>query len=378
MLSIGNWGQDVMFDIYCKLYIGDIIDLREYEVQPSDKEWLHSKKHEGSLLPVFMYGSGRPVSRVDVCGVVVKVDRRQRCNMYTLDDGTGCIECTHWKNEEDRVQVDGLCDSLAMLAASLEDLQLAATDLGYSLGDFLHVRGQLKTYRSDKQISVNYINKPEEPGLFEVSRMFELPKLYENVYDKSPVIKQTENKQANKIKVLHKLIVDKISFCGSARVLVSELQSFAMHEIAEEEKQISVESKRIEHECEGQGKSMRQTNHEASEDRFSGLEKDVCWKAALQQVFDSGLLYSVTNNSDMVWVVQFDTHLVCSIKEILNYHSEMNPSFTNGCYYMHIYEQLRERRRFQKITVAVVLNVLQRMEDDSIIFSTSKKHYRLV
>ena len=44
-----------------------------------------------------------PVSRCDVQGVIVNVERRAGSTLYLLDDGTGLLDCIRWENYDDDV-----------------------------------------------------------------------------------------------------------------------------------------------------------------------------------------------------------------------------------------------------------------------------------
>ncbi|XP_069467836.1 CST complex subunit STN1 isoform X5 [Ambystoma mexicanum] len=74
------WGLDPVFRAFAKLYIKDILELKQ------------SVKVSG----VFFY-KGHPIKQVDILGIVVYKREKENCFSYGVDDSTGVINCTCWK-----------------------------------------------------------------------------------------------------------------------------------------------------------------------------------------------------------------------------------------------------------------------------------------
>ncbi|XP_019492064.1 PREDICTED: CST complex subunit STN1 isoform X5 [Hipposideros armiger] len=74
------WGLDPVFLAFAKLYIRDILDLKESHQVPG----------------VFFY-NGHPIKQVDVLGTVIGVRERDAFYSYGVDDSTGVINCICWK-----------------------------------------------------------------------------------------------------------------------------------------------------------------------------------------------------------------------------------------------------------------------------------------
>ncbi|XP_066880845.1 CST complex subunit STN1 isoform X6 [Kogia breviceps] len=74
------WGLDPVFLAFAKLYIRDILDLKESRQVPG----------------VFFY-SGHPIKQVDILGTVIGVRERDAFYIYGVDDSTGVINCICWK-----------------------------------------------------------------------------------------------------------------------------------------------------------------------------------------------------------------------------------------------------------------------------------------
>ncbi|XP_033276980.1 CST complex subunit STN1 isoform X6 [Orcinus orca] len=75
-----SWGLDPVFLAFAKLYIRDILDLKESHQVPG----------------VFFY-SGHPIKQVDILGTVIGVRERDAFYICGVDDSTGVINCFCWK-----------------------------------------------------------------------------------------------------------------------------------------------------------------------------------------------------------------------------------------------------------------------------------------
>ncbi|KAK7488226.1 hypothetical protein BaRGS_00020533, partial [Batillaria attramentaria] len=187
------WGLDFHFNTFNKLYIADILKMQPYPMFPG----------------AFAYGN-HPVYKVDVLGVVVRKDEKAKVFIYAVDDGTGVISCCCWKqpfSRNDQQSSETATTSLTQLPAGLharlnmmmvEEKRKAE---GYELGDLLHIRGKLKTFRSMMEIVASYhhilmisfifpltgLRRVDNPST-QISRMVELPLLYHQCYDKPFVL----------------------------------------------------------------------------------------------------------------------------------------------------------------------------------------------
>ena len=74
------WGLDPVFLAFAKLYIRDILDLKE----------------SGQVPGVFFY-NGHPIKQVDILGTVIGVREKDAFYSYGVDDSTGVINCICWK-----------------------------------------------------------------------------------------------------------------------------------------------------------------------------------------------------------------------------------------------------------------------------------------
>ncbi|XP_064451310.1 CST complex subunit STN1 isoform X10 [Mirounga angustirostris] len=74
------WGLDPVFLAFAKLYIGDILDLKESRQIPG----------------VFFY-NGHPIKQVEILGTVIGRKEKDAFYSYGVDDSTGVINCICWK-----------------------------------------------------------------------------------------------------------------------------------------------------------------------------------------------------------------------------------------------------------------------------------------
>jgi len=103
-----QWGMDPLYWSYVHITCHQVGTL---ETLPSlDHAHVLNQRHS--------------LSKVELVGVVVRVVDLEKMNKYTLDDGTGMVDCTQWKTRE--VQ------------------KLAIRPPSFCLGDTIRVRGKLK------------------------------------------------------------------------------------------------------------------------------------------------------------------------------------------------------------------------------------------
>ncbi|KAL8561074.1 hypothetical protein ACOMHN_031018 [Nucella lapillus] len=167
------WGLDFHFNTFNKLYVADILAMKPYPSYPG----------------AFAYRN-HPVYKVDVMGVVVRKDDKPKLFLYSVDDGTGVINCCCWKRPLTNQDGPGQsCSSTSQLPGELQsDLATLRAERErdtpvYELGDLIHVRGKLKQFRDLMEIVAYYHARIDNPN-HQVERMLELPHLYRHCYDK--------------------------------------------------------------------------------------------------------------------------------------------------------------------------------------------------
>ncbi|XP_076434907.1 CST complex subunit STN1-like [Babylonia areolata] len=166
------WGLDFHFNTFNKLYVADILSLKPYPSYPG----------------AFAY-KNHPVYKVDVMGVVVRKEDRPKLFLYSVDDGTGVVNCCCWKRGFSSQDMSEGCGDGCQLSPELwSELVALRTEresdtATFDLGDLLHVRGKLKQFRDLVEIVAYYTCRVDNPS-HQVARMLELPHLYGQCYDK--------------------------------------------------------------------------------------------------------------------------------------------------------------------------------------------------
>lgn len=171
-LPIEYCGLDPIFNSCLKLYICDVLSIKEHD----------------SHLGVYCYGSHLVVT-VDIMGVIVKKDVRDKIILYAVDDGTGVITCSCWKTpygDQDLRTLPQLseCISAKNLHSKLTELQKSRQEVadGFDLGTLLHIRGNVSTYSGQREIKAFHCAAVEDPNM-ETYRMQETLCLYRQFYD---------------------------------------------------------------------------------------------------------------------------------------------------------------------------------------------------
>ncbi|KAJ8264304.1 hypothetical protein GJAV_G00147590 [Gymnothorax javanicus] len=170
------WGLDPIFSAYARLYIKDILVMKE-----------------SNQVPGIYFYKLHPIFKVDVLGTVVCKREREDFFCYGVDDGTGVINCLCWKDEqwkEHSGPVEGLKSQVpghggfnpAEQLKKLLHAQRCSSHL--EIGDVLRVRGPVKTSRGQREIAASTYYKVTDPVMaVQISWMLEVPQLYRKFYD---------------------------------------------------------------------------------------------------------------------------------------------------------------------------------------------------
>ncbi|XP_067909318.1 CST complex subunit STN1 isoform X3 [Heterodontus francisci] len=166
------WGLDPMHGVFAKLYIKDILEL----------------KNSGPIPGVFFYKT-HPITKVDILGTIVQKREREKFFSFGVDDGTGVISCLWWKRRRLMEGAKPAASSpfgLNLLEQLNRITQLESRNSQLELGDVIQVRGWLKDYRDQREINSTSVSKVVDPVFAaQISRMLELPYLYRTFYDQT-------------------------------------------------------------------------------------------------------------------------------------------------------------------------------------------------
>ena len=101
------------------------------------------------------------IRKVDVCGYVVERRARKDSKVFfTLDDGSGCIECVIWAQEGDddvgeRNELFGIAGAGDGAAAVAQDIRV---------GTLVRVQGRIKDWRNRRQINASAVQVDLDPN----------------------------------------------------------------------------------------------------------------------------------------------------------------------------------------------------------------------
>ncbi|KAG0561379.1 hypothetical protein KC19_9G060400 [Ceratodon purpureus] len=161
---VREWGLDPMCFAHVRLLGFDLLALRPVPHMQGS----FSRK-------------GRPVRKVEIMGIVVAVDRKERYLRFTLDDGTGCVPCILWTNH-----------ASFMATTPAKGLELQArqelangTAAKVKLGEVLRVQGRLSTFANQIQVTVASLQVEQDPNA-EVLHWLECMRLAKCCYDLDP------------------------------------------------------------------------------------------------------------------------------------------------------------------------------------------------
>jgi len=144
-----HWGLDPLFWAHVKLFIGQVLGLPSLP---------------GFSEPFNLYG--HPVARVSVMGVIVEALPRPHHLSISVDDGTGCIQCSYFSN--------------SVHAGAVPPTALI-------VGCLVSVQGKLHQFRQRRSIAIYRIGIEDDPNA-EAQHILEVIRLTQSVYQRpSPV-----------------------------------------------------------------------------------------------------------------------------------------------------------------------------------------------
>ncbi|MEE6485885.1 hypothetical protein FKM82_014442 [Ascaphus truei] len=145
------WGLDPVFSAFAKLYIKDVLEVKESQQVPG----------------IFFY-KGHPIKQVEILGTVVHVREKEAFYNY---GGSASHQGTSGAT--------GLDELMEELYQS--DNKKAKMEIG----DVIRVRGYIKIFRKQREIVASTFCKEDDPMFdMQIARMLDLPYLYRHVYDR--------------------------------------------------------------------------------------------------------------------------------------------------------------------------------------------------
>ncbi|XP_043912038.1 CST complex subunit STN1 isoform X1 [Protopterus annectens] len=398
------WGLDPIFSAYTKLYIKDILEIKESKHIPG----------------IFFYNS-HPISKVDVFGTVVLT--REKDHFYTyggdilhlikpetavtvvlwrsvwiktifltldfettggvfsliVDDGTGVISCTCWKNIRPN---EGLPTGISAhqtvsgglnIAEQLRKLQEhEQKNSKLDIGDVIQVRGQIKVFRGQREVVAQSYSKVDDPVFaVQIARMLEVPSLYRNFYDKQFQTHQvlendshlSRGQEVSNVSVQAERLSEKISDF----LQESNIENFYQRELEIVDSLTAFASKPLP--------SSSSAVQEYLEPGTTGRQIRSLFREALLLLQQKGVVFQKATRPDEVYLVtDKDKVLHKVILNTIQEDCKREKYAEKGCHFLHIFTCARQAYS-PYLTSTIVKRVLDKLESGSDIVSTMEGYY---
>ncbi|XP_012873105.1 PREDICTED: CST complex subunit STN1 isoform X1 [Dipodomys ordii] len=353
------WGLDPVFLAFAKLYIRDILGMKESRQVPG----------------IFLYNR-HPIRQVDVVGTVVRVRERDAFYSYGVDDSTGVINCICWKklsNSESSAAATAPSTPRELSVTSqLKKLQETIEQrTKIELGDIIRIRGYIRTYREEREIHATIYYKVNDPVWnTQIARMLELPPLYRKVYDQpfcSPALEKEVAMSASNpgtldLTSLTCLLSEKVKeFLVDKRV-----QTFYQQELETVESLIALANQPVIHTHSDQVELKNNTTSKAIHSIF---------KNAIELLQEKGLVFQKDGSFDnLYYVTRENKDLHRKIHQIIREDCQKPNHMEKGCHFLHILACARLSLH-PGLSEAVLRQVLELLEDHSDVVSTMDHYY---
>ncbi|KAF6317929.1 STN1 subunit of CST complex [Rhinolophus ferrumequinum] len=348
------WGLDPVFLAFAKLYIRDILYLKESHQVPG----------------IFFY-NGHPIKQVDILGNVIGVRERDAFYSYGVDDSTGVINCICWKKLTN-TESSSAAPSARQLSLTSQFKKLQETTeqrTKVEIGDVIRIRGCIRTYRGEREIHASVYYKVDDPVYnIQIARMLELPSVYRKVYDQpfhSPTLEKealSSNPSALDLSSLTCLLSEKVK----EFLVKNRMQTFYQQELEIVESLLSLANQPVIHSsCSEQADFKNDT---------TSKEIHSIFKDAIKLLQDKGLVYQKDGFDQLFYVTREDKELHRKIHRIIQEDCQKPNHAEKGCHFRHILACARLSLS-QGLSEPVLQQVLELLEDQSDIVSTMEHYY---
>ncbi|XP_017554488.1 CST complex subunit STN1 isoform X2 [Pygocentrus nattereri] len=334
------WGLDPVFSAYARLYIKDILQIRESRQVPG----------------IYFY-KNHPLFQVDVLGTVVYKREREDFYCYGVDDSTGVINCLCWKDEKWRDQGDSVKGKGHGGVFNVEEQLRKLCEAQRSrcmleIGDLLQVRGSLKTSREQREIMASSFYKVSDPVMdVQIARMLDMPQLYRDCYNKPFQVPCAELEAGT-------------TDAGGASNIQSMLGQ-SVRILKEFLKVKEVPKFRPYDEATSVGPSFPTQVKNLLKETLKLLQRE---GEIFRKVLSPDELYHVTEQ---------DKDLLAAIRDVIQEDSKREKYAEKGCHILHVLSSVRQRysRNLSREALEVALKFL---ECNSDIISTTDSHYTVL
>ncbi|KAM4611807.1 CST complex subunit STN1 [Polymixia lowei] len=346
------WGLDPIFTAFARLYVKDILDMRESCQVPG----------------IYFYNS-HPIYKVDVVGTVVYKRERDDFFCYGVDDGTGVINCLCWKKEQWREQGDpGGSKSTSGAQGGFNPVtelkklkQAQQSSARLEIGELLRVRGRVKTSRQQREIMASTYYKVNDPVMaVQIAWMMEVPQLYRQCYNKPLQLQSnaTGGSAISRLTQATHVLKDFLKEKVVTKFRPYDVQDLLQPLVSSQPQTASTDQEPVAGPSAGQ--QLRQLLQEA-----------------LQILQDEGTVFRKVKSQDEVYhVTAQDKDLLMAVKDVIREDSRREKYVEKGCHILHILSAVRQRYS-PNVSKAALQLVLKSLECNSDIISTSDSHYTM-
>ncbi|KAM8912095.1 CST complex subunit STN1 isoform 3-T4 [Lycaon pictus] len=349
------WGLDPVFLAFAKLYIRDILNLKE------------SRQVQG----VFFY-NGHPIKQVEILGTVIGRRERDAFYSYGVDDSTGVINCICWKKsnniESSSVTTAASTAGVLSLTSQLKKLQETIEQkTKIEIGDIIQIRGYVHTYREEREIRVTTFYKVDDPVCnIQIARMLELPSIYRKVYDQPFRIPALEQESSDPGALDLANLTCLLSERAKEFLMENKVQTFYQQELEIVESLLSLANQPVIHGTSSEQNSKNDTTSKAIHSIF---------KNAIQLLQEKGFVFQKDHGFDkLYYVTREDKELHRKIHHIIQEDCQKPNHTEKGCHFQHILACARLSIS-PGLSEGVLQQVLELLEDQSDIVSTTEHYY---
>ncbi|KAG7265138.1 hypothetical protein CRUP_031197 [Coryphaenoides rupestris] len=309
------WGLDPIFSAFARLYIKDLLQIRESCQVPG----------------IYLYNS-HPIYKVDVLGTVVC--KRERDDFFCY-------------GEQSEMGFNPLVELKKLREAQRKCSQL-------DIGETMRVRGPMKTSRQQREIMASTFYKVNDPVMAEqIAWMMEVPELYRKCYDKPFQLQATRATH-----ILKDFLNEKSVTKFRPYDVVDLLQPLVCSQAQTKP---------------GDQGSVAGTSAGPS----AGQQLRQLLKESLQVLQDQGTVYRKVKSQDELYhVTEQDKDLLIAVKDIIREDCKREKYAEKGVHVLHILSAVRQRYspNISKVALELILNAL---ECNSDIVSSSSSHYTM-
>ncbi|KAM3912887.1 CST complex subunit STN1 [Leptodactylus fuscus] len=347
------WGLDPVFLVFAKLYIRDILGLKESHQVPG----------------IFFY-NGHPIRQVDILGTIVCVQEKEAFYSYGVDDSTGVISCTCWKpsgpksSSEDQRSTSEAKDLNGLMQELYRQESRSAK---MEIGDIIRVRGYIKVFRNQREVVASTFYKVNDPKLdVQITRMLNLPHLYRNVYDKPFIIPDHLTDPSHGLSHDQPMSRSELILQLSEKIKQfleeNQISNFYQRELESVPSLLSTATKPSHMIEAGEGSSV------------SSREIHNLFKEAIHRLEEKGNVYLKGHKTGVYQVTEQDKELRKFTLSIIQADCRGHRHADKGCHFLHILNCVQQKFGVS-INATILQHVTDALERNSDIIRTMEKYY---